>query len=36
MARRLALAQNGRGPSDGEDWSDDRTVVVLGVGQLPM
>jgi sigma-B regulation protein RsbU (phosphoserine phosphatase) len=29
----LALAQNGRGPIDGDDWSDDRTVVVLSVGQ---
>jgi len=29
----LALAQNGPGPVDGDDWSDDRTVVVLSVGQ---
>ena len=29
----LTLAQNGRGPIDGDDWSDDRTVVVLNVGE---
>ena len=28
----LSLAQNGRGPAGVEDWSDDRTVVVLSVG----
>ena len=28
----LSLAQAGRGPAGVEDWSDDRTVVVLSVG----
>jgi phosphoserine phosphatase RsbU/P len=28
----ISLAQNGRGPAGVEDWSDDRTVVVLSVG----